>query len=150
MSINRRKQKSKQTNQKWIIALAAAALVVVGLTAILPSRGQADAVVSLPLDVSIDEASVLRDQGALMLDVRTQEEWDEVHIPGAVLIPLDQLAARLDEIPQYMEIVVYCRSGNRSLTGRDILLRGGFQDVTSMSGGINAWGSAGYPVETGP
>ena len=82
-----------------------------------------------------------------MLDVRTREEWDDFHAPNTTLIPLDQLPSRLNEIPRDREIVVVCRSGNRSQQGRDILLNAGFQQVTSMRGGLNEWCASGYPVE---
>ena len=81
------------------------------------------------------------------MDVRTQEEWDEYHAPNTTLIPLDQLEQRVNELPKDQEIVVVCRSGNRSQTGRDILLNAGFEQVTSMAGGLSSWRSSGYPVE---
>jgi rhodanese-related sulfurtransferase len=84
-----------------------------------------------------------------MLDVREPSEWVEYHMPGATLIPLGELESRLAEVPQDQPVVVVCRSGNRSATGRDILLNNGFSQVTSMAGGMNAWAAAGYPTETG-
>jgi rhodanese-related sulfurtransferase len=53
-------------------------------------------------------------------------------------------------VPQDQKIVVVCRSGNRSQTGRDTLLRAGFMNVTSMAGGMNEWRGKNYPVVTGP
>jgi len=85
-----------------------------------------------------------------VLDVREPEEWAQVHIPGATLIPLGQLAARVDEVPRDRPVLVYCRSGNRSQEGRDILLRAGFTRVTSLRGGIKAWAAAGLPTVSGP
>jgi rhodanese-related sulfurtransferase len=82
-----------------------------------------------------------------VLDVRTQQEWDDFHIPGTTLIPLDQLESRVSELPADEEIVVICRSGNRSQVGRDILLQAGFESVTSVDGGVTAWQSRGYPIE---
>ena len=102
---------------------------------------------SLPSAISVDQAYEKYQAGAFVLDVRTQEEWDEYHAPNTTLIPLDQLVSRLNEIPRDKEIVVVCRSGNRSQQGRDILLGAGFQQVTSMTGGLNEWRSKGYPIE---
>lgn len=82
-----------------------------------------------------------------VLDVRTVEEWNEFHAPNTTLIPLDELASRVDEVPRDREIVVVCRSGNRSQQGRDILLNAGFEKVTSMTGGLNEWRARGYPIE---
>ncbi|MGZ9235090.1 MAG: rhodanese-like domain-containing protein [Anaerolineales bacterium] len=97
--------------------------------------------------ISVSEAHDRYQNGAFVLDVRTQEEWDEFHAPNTTLIPLDQLASRLNEVPRDRQVVVVCRSGNRSQEGRDILLNAGFEQVTSMTGGLNEWRASGYPVE---
>ena len=102
---------------------------------------------SLPSAISVDQAYEKYQAGAFVLDVRTQQEWDEYHAPNTTLIPLDQLVSRLNEIPRDKEIVVVCRSGNRSQQGRDLLPEAGFQQVTSMTGGLNEWRSKGYPIE---
>lgn len=99
--------------------------------------------------VSVAEAAALRDGGALMLDVREPAEWAEGHIPGAMLVPLGELQARLAEIDGTRSIVVVCRSGNRSAQGRDILLGAGFPAVTSLDGGMIDWAAAGQPTEAG-
>jgi len=104
----------------------------------------------LPLEISVSEAASMRDAGAFVLDVREPDEWNESHVPGATLIPLGQLASRVNEVPKDQEIVVMCRSGNRSQQGRDILLQAGFTNVTSMAGGINQWKAAGYETISGP
>ena len=101
----------------------------------------------LPATVGVSEAHTLYQNGAFVLDVRTVEEWNEFHAPNTTLIPLDQLAARLNEVPRDRQVVVVCRSGNRSQQGRDILLNAGFQQVTSMTGGLNEWRASGYPIE---
>jgi rhodanese-related sulfurtransferase len=101
----------------------------------------------LPSTVSVGEAYTLYQNGAFVLDVRTQEEWNEFHAPNTTLIPLDQLASRLNEVPRDRQVVVVCRSGNRSQQGRDILFNAGFEQVTSMTGGLTEWRASGYPVE---
>lgn len=106
--------------------------------------------VGLPASVNVTQASELRDAGAFVLDVRQPEEWEQVHIPEAVLIPLGELASRVDEVPKDQQILVACRSGNRSQQGRDILLGAGFTEVTSMNGGVTQWQAAGLPVVNGP
>jgi rhodanese-related sulfurtransferase len=86
-----------------------------------------------------------------LLDVRTNDEWvNDGHIPDTTLVPLDELSNRLGELSKDQEIVVVCRSGNRSQQGRDILLQAGFTNVTSMAGGIKEWKAAGYSTVTGP
>ena len=122
--------------------VAVGALVIYLLVATSSGAGG-----GLPATVSVDKAYSMVQGGAFVLDVRTVEEWDEFHAPGATLIPLGELASRVDELPRDKPIVVVCRSGNRSQQGRDILLAAGFTQVTSMDGGLNQWHSSGYPIE---
>lgn len=100
-------------------------------------------------EISVDQAYELYQAGTFVLDVRTQEEWDEYHAPNTTLIPLDELESRLSELPADQDIVVVCRSGNRSQQARDILLNAGFS-ATSMAGGLKEWYAKGYPVEGAP
>lgn len=86
-------------------------------------------------------------EGAFFLDVRTQEEWADFHIAGSTLIPLSELTDRLDELPRDQDIVVVCRSGHRSLTAANILQQAGFTRLSSLSGGLQAWLDANYPLE---
>lgn len=129
-----------------ILILLAVALVVF-LLVWLNRGGDNNAPAGLPAEISVNDAYTKYQNGAFVLDVRTQEEWDEYHAPNTTLIPLDQLPTRLNEVPRDKEIVVVCRSGNRSQQGRDILLNAGFEQVTSMKGGLKEWRSSGYPVE---
>ncbi|MFZ5911322.1 MAG: rhodanese-like domain-containing protein [Chloroflexota bacterium] len=99
--------------------------------------------------VSVDEAYQMYQDGMFVLDVRTPEEWNEFHAPDTTLIPLDELSARVGELPKDRPILVVCRSGNRSQAGRDILQQAGFE-ATSMDGGLNEWRERGYPVTSGP
>ena len=78
----------------------------------------------------------------LLLDVRTATEFDGPlsHIAGAVLLPIQELEQRIDELNEHKEkeIIVICRSGNRSQTGTRILISHGFNAV-NMLGGMKAW-----------
>jgi rhodanese-related sulfurtransferase len=118
-------------------------------TAVPPAEAPGGAVAALPAEVSVDQALALRESGAFVLDVRQPDEWNAVHIPGATLIPLGELSSRLGEVPRDRQVLVVCRSGNRSAQGRDILLGAGFPSVTSMAGGMNQWAAAGYPTTSG-
>ncbi len=102
-----------------------------------------------PAEISPAEGLAKRDQGAFILDVRQPEEWADYHVPGSTLIPLGELPARVNEVPRDREVVVVCRSGNRSQAGRDILLKVGFEQVTSLKGGLSQWKAAGYPTVSG-
>jgi rhodanese-related sulfurtransferase len=127
-------------------------LIAVGLIIFLiASLGseQANQAGKLPASVSLDEAYQMYQDGTFVLDVRTPDEWNDFHAPNTTLIPLDELANRVNELPKDQPILVVCRSGNRSQTGRDILLQAGF-NATSMEGGLNAWRDSGYPVVSGP
>ena len=99
-------------------------------------------------DVTVERASDLMDSKPelVVLDVRTQEEYDDEHIEGAILIPVQELEERIDELSKDDELLVYCRTGNRSGTAVSILQGNGFQKIYHMAGGITAWKAAGYPT----
>lgn len=85
---------------------------------------------------------------AVLLDVRTQEEYDHNgRIANTKLIPLDQLGQRLNELNPDDTVVCICRSGNRSGFACGTLQRAGFKEVYNLTGGMIAWQRAGYAVE---
>ncbi len=142
------KQAAKKSNQNMMwIGLLAVVVLVLGGWALINGGGQSAAAPTLPAEISVQEAYQKYQAGTFVLDVRTPEEWNDFHAPNTTLIPLNELASRVNELPKDREIVVICRSGNRSAQGRDILLDAGFTQVTSVRGGLKAWRAAGYPVE---
>ena len=92
--------------------------------------------------ISMDEAITMMEEesGYIILDVRTPEEFADEHIPGAVNIPNETIAA--EEIPELPDkeqlILVYCRSGNRSKQASEKLAALGYTNVVEF-GGINSW-----------
>jgi glyoxylase-like metal-dependent hydrolase (beta-lactamase superfamily II)/rhodanese-related sulfurtransferase len=86
----------------------------------------------------------------VVLDVRRYDEYaDELgHIEGSLLIPVQELACRLDELEPYRdkEIITVCRSGGRSHTAAGILMQAGFTRVASLGGGMLQWNALDYPV----
>lgn len=74
----------------------------------------------------------------LLLDVRTKEEWDFVHIKDSLHIPLDVLEKNLNKIDKTKEVVVFCHHGYRAMIGTGILLKKGF-NAAYMDGGIDIW-----------
>lgn len=98
-------------------------------------------------EISVAQAYEKFRQGAFFLDVRSQEEWNQMHIAKSTLIPLDQLPGRLNEVPKDQDVVVTCRSGVRSKEGMTILRNAGYTRVMCMTGGLLAWQAAGYPLE---
>lgn len=86
----------------------------------------------------------------LVLDVRTpQETQAEGTIAGALLIPLDQLPQRLQEVPADREIVAVCKRGMRSFNAAQ-LLRGAGRSALSLAGGMDQWAALGLPLERRP
>ncbi|MFX1567331.1 MAG: rhodanese-like domain-containing protein [Promethearchaeota archaeon] len=84
----------------------------------------------------------------MVLDVRTDAEFDTYHICNANLIPLEDLTTRINELELYndTEIIVYCQSGGRSATASQILVDAGFNKIYNMIGGISSWINAGYEI----
>jgi rhodanese-related sulfurtransferase len=102
----------------------------------------------VPVEVSVSDAEAAVARGeADLLDVREQWEWEEQHIPGATLIPMNQVPARLEEIPADRDVYVFCKMGGRSARVVDYLRRHGRERTANVAGGIDAWAEAGLPVE---
>ena len=90
-------------------------------------------------DIASADARKLVADGALLLDVRTVEEYRARHIDGALNIPLHELQGRLSELPDKQRpIVVYCRSGNRSGQAERLLERAGYPNVHNL-GAMTSW-----------
>jgi rhodanese-related sulfurtransferase len=100
-------------------------------------------------EVNVDEAYQMYQDGAFLLDVRTQQEWEEYHAPNSTSIPLDQLPGRLNELPRDRAILVVCSSAACSQQGRGILLSAGF-NASSLRDGFDIWYTRGYPIEGAP
>jgi rhodanese-related sulfurtransferase len=98
---------------------------------------------SIMVEITVSELKERLAQGdqPFILDVRQPEEYAEQHIPGAVLIPLGELLGRVGELEQYrdQEMIVMCRSGNRSGQACLFLNMRGFDNATNLRGGILAW-----------
>jgi len=92
-------------------------------------------------------AEALREGGSMLIDVREPAEYEDEHIPGAVLIPLAELPDRLDEIPADRDVYVHCHTGARSARAVEFLRRSGRPRAVNVGGGIDAWGNAGLPTE---
>jgi len=101
--------------------------------------------------IDVKQAQTMQQQGALLLDVRESSEYAEVHAPNVTLIPLGELSARLNEIAPFKDkpIAVMCRSGKRSAKAVALLEAAGYSQVSNVSGGMNAWESAGLEVVRG-
>lgn len=89
------------------------------------------------------------DKNTVLLDVRTPEEFAKEHLQGATLIPVQVLSQNLGELSSVKDkkIIVYCRSGSRSVTASRILVNNGFTPL-NVTGGISAWKNEGFSVTT--
>ena len=96
----------------------------------------------IAMDISQEQwwQGAQEDENAVILDVRTEEEYNEGHIPNAILIPNTEIRERaeLELTDQDQLILVYCRSGNRSKLAAAILVELGYTNVVEF-GGINSW-----------
>ncbi len=90
-----------------------------------------------------------RANGAAVVDVRQPDEYEAGHVPGAVLLPLDQLPGRTDEVPRGQDLYVICQMGGRSAKAVAFLAGAGIP-ATNVAGGTKAWIEAGRPVVEGP
>lgn len=94
-----------------------------------------------------DQALELMENGALVVDVRETLEWDQGRIPGAVHLPLSELAARWEELPEAETTIFVCRSGARSEQAASAFARAGRPNCVNLDGGAQAWAMAGKPFE---
>jgi rhodanese-related sulfurtransferase len=87
------------------------------------------------------------DAAPFVLDVRTPEEFVAGHVPGAVNIPYDQIAARLAEVPKDKDVVLYCRTGRRAGLAGEVLTGNGYTRLQHLEGDIVAWQAQRRPIE---
>jgi len=87
----------------------------------------------------------------MIVDVRSNQEFSSGHVPGAINIPVDQLASHLPELRRHdnAEIVVYCESGRRAGKAADMLSEDGFLNIRHLQGDMKQWRNSGLPMESG-
>ena len=93
-------------------------------------------------------------EGPIIIDVRTSQEYDKMHIPTAIHIPLQEISHRAGEIEKYLkgknkEIYLVCAVGGRSFQGAEVLAKMGFEKPINVMGGTNGWVALGFPTEQG-
>jgi sulfur-carrier protein adenylyltransferase/sulfurtransferase len=98
-------------------------------------------------EVNARESARLYEQGAVLVDIREQDEVDQGMIPGAVHIPRGYLEMRIEEVVRDRDapVIVYCAGGVRSIFGVEALSELGYRDVASMAGGFSGWKASGLP-----
>lgn len=97
-------------------------------------------------EINTDEAIELVAGGAILVDVREQDEWDAGHAPTALFLPMSELKDRVDELPTDRQLLVICHSGGRSLRVTNFLVTAGY-DAVNVVGGMSAWAAQGGPVD---
>jgi rhodanese-related sulfurtransferase len=97
-------------------------------------------------EVSREEGRKMVEEGAQLIDVRADHEWNAGHIAGAKHVPLPELPQRTGELDQDRPVVVYCRGGNRSSMAAAALNDAGFEAV-KLSEGIVGWSEDDLPLE---
>ena len=125
----------------------AAVLLAMSIVSLAPTFAVAAEVKT----VDVRQGKAMKEQGAVLLDVREPYEYDEAHVAGSVLVPLGQLKARLQEIRALgsKPIAIICRSGRRSSLAAELLTQAGWTDVYNVQGGMIAWEGAALPVVRG-
>jgi rhodanese-related sulfurtransferase len=99
-------------------------------------------------EISVVELAERLDANAVVVDVRQPDEYLGGHVPGAVLIPLNDVPERFGELPTDREVLVVCRSGGRSYVASEFLVANGVQAV-NVAGGTLAWIESGRDVVEG-
>jgi len=78
-------------------------------------------------------------KGMMLLDVRTDKEYEAGHIPGAVNVPLAEIGEKVKKLKKDKDLVVYCRSGNQSIWAIKRLMGMGYKNLYNLKGGYHAW-----------
>ena len=101
------------------------------------------------MTVSQLKAMMEEETSPLLIDCRERSEWEEGHIPGAVLFPLSTLEQDVQKLEDEKSrpIVLQCRSGKRSLRACQFLSERGFENLHNLEGGILAWMECGYDID---
>jgi rhodanese-related sulfurtransferase len=96
---------------------------------------------------AVDGVPIPLPEGLVVLDVREDDEWEAGRLEGSVHIPLGELGERFTERPAGGQVLVVCRSGNRSAYATSYLVDQGI-DAVNLAGGLAAWHGAGRPLTT--
>jgi rhodanese-related sulfurtransferase len=99
-------------------------------------------------EITVDELADRMAAGAVVVDVRQPDEYTDGHVPGARLVPLNEVPDALDQFPRDVDVLLICRSGGRSMAAAEFLDQQGLS-VVNVAGGTLAWVASGREVVTG-
>ncbi|NOZ52813.1 MAG: rhodanese-like domain-containing protein [Gammaproteobacteria bacterium] len=130
------------SNNILLVSVLVVILLLLASTWILPRNAK-------PLS-PMDAVRTASHEDALVLDLRSENEYQDGHILNSVNIPLGFLESRVSEIQEYKSspVILVCRSGNRSLQAANMLKKQAFENLYNMTGGILAWKNANLPLES--
>ncbi|HVP04785.1 MAG TPA: rhodanese-like domain-containing protein [Dehalococcoidia bacterium] len=97
--------------------------------------------------ISPEEAKEMLNNGAVIIDVREQHEYDTGHVPNASLIPVNSVYKRREELPKDKDVIFICAVGQRSALAAEMAAAAGLTRLFNVEGGTEAWIKAGQPVE---
>ncbi len=123
------------------------AMIVMGMLVAAPMLADSSAPIIEPADL---QARLESDTAPTVIDVRSAEEYAAGHIPGALNIPFDQVAARISTVAAPHGVALYCMVGPRARKGEAALLASGYEQVLHLEGGLQAWMASGLPIERAP
>jgi phage shock protein E len=132
-------------------SLLVAALFAAAVAAPAVAADPAPAESSAPLISQFDLLARMerKDPDLVVLDVRTPAEFAAGHVPGARNLPHDLLQSHIEELGElrHKQVVLYCRSGRRTLLAEDVLRKAGFKRLAHLEGDYLAWESEQRPIE---
>lgn len=133
-------------NLKSLLLIAIVTIIAVSCARMFSRTGSNPRALTAYSNVNVDEfMSLIADANVQLLDVRTQEEYDEGHIAGAMLVDVNDSAfvsQAMNVLNKQRPVAVYCRSGRRSARAAGLLVEQGFT-VTNLNGGVIAWQDSG-------
>lgn len=148
---NARRQVTRSRSVRRALGLGMVLLGAFAVVTAVPAAEPAAATVAAKMTPMTQEAllehQAKHPEHLFVLDVRSPEEFGEGHVPGAVNIPYDQMAARLADVPKDKDIVLYCRSGRRAGIAADVLAANGYTRLSHLEGDMPAWIEKGRPVQ---
>lgn len=100
-------------------------------------------------NISSAEAKVMYENKVKFIDVREEAEHTAARIPSTMLIPMSEIQSRIEEIPKDEDVVIYCRTGNRSGILINQLIQFGYTNLFNLEHGIVDWHKNNYPVDIG-
>ncbi len=101
------------------------------------------------IDSATLQSRLAAGEDLLLLDIRTPGEVAGGVLTDAAHLPMDQIPARMHELPRDKEVILYCRSGARSYHACTYLMQQGFDNVVNLRGGIGAWAREGFEIAPG-